>query len=132
MIFDPVHVPRIEPPIIVPEFVKARHTVPLDPPGHIDIRVEVTPDELPQVSKQRLSSVQARVARPRDRSPKSIPLKHEDHMVQRVDRLEAEDERRVAMPLHRHRREERRFETVRASVADDAAEAAGDNRAARE
>jgi hypothetical protein len=45
-------------------------------------------------------------------------------VVQLVDRLEAEDERRIAVRLEDDGGEECRLETVGASLADDAAEAA--------
>ena len=45
-------------------------------------------------------------------------------MIQIVDRLEAQDERRITVPFHHDRGEERRLEAVRRSFADDAAEAA--------
>ena len=45
-------------------------------------------------------------------------------MIQIVDRLEAQDERRVAVLFHHDRGEERRLEAVRRSFADDTAEAA--------
>ena len=45
-------------------------------------------------------------------------------MIELVDRLEAEDERRVAVLLEHDRGEQRRLEAMRAAVADDAAKAA--------
>ena len=41
-----------------------------------------------------------------------------------VDRLEAQDERRVAMLFEHNRRKQSRFETMRAAMPDDAAKAA--------
>jgi hypothetical protein len=41
----------------------------------------------------------------------------EDHVIELVDRLEAEDERRVAVLLEDDGREQRRLETVRARRA---------------
>jgi len=49
---------------------------------------------------------------------------HEDDVIELVDRLEAEDERRIAVLLERRRGEQRGLQAVRAAVADDAAEAA--------
>ena len=45
-------------------------------------------------------------------------------MVEQVDRLEAQDERRIAVLLEDDGRRQRRLEAVRRAVADDAAEAA--------
>ena len=71
------------------------------------------------------------IARPRDRSPAAALPVDEDHVIELVDRLEAEDQRRIAVLLEHDRREERRLEAVRAAVADDAAEAAQRRAAAR-
>ena len=68
--------------------------------------------------------MQARIARARDRSPSAAAPVDEDHVIELVDRLEAEDERRVAVLLEDDRREQRRLEAMRAAVADDAAKAA--------
>ena len=51
-------------------------------------------------------------------------LVDEDDVIQLVDRLEAENERRIRMLLEDDGREQGGFETVRASVAHYAAEAA--------
>ena len=48
----------------------------------------------------------------------------EDHVVEQIDRLEAEDERRIAVLLEDDGRRERRLETVRRARAHDATEAA--------
>ena len=52
-------------------------------------------------------------------------------MVEVVDRLEAEEQRRVAVRLEDDGGEQRRLETVRAPLADDAPEAAQRGPAAR-
>jgi hypothetical protein len=51
-------------------------------------------------------------------------LIHEDHVIQLVDRFEADDERRVAVLFEHRRGKKRRLETVRRVMADDAPEAA--------
>ena len=45
-------------------------------------------------------------------------------MIEMIDRLEAEHERRVAVLLEHDGREQRRLEAMRDAVADDAAKAA--------
>src|SRR6185295_8542016 len=65
-----------------------------------------------------------RIARSRDRAPAAPSSVHEDYVIERVDRFEAQNERRVAVLLERDRGEERGFQTVRAPVADDAAKTA--------
>src|SRR5258708_24180716 len=49
---------------------------------------------------------------------------HKDHVVQFVDRFEAQDERRVAVLLERRCREQRGFQAMRTAFADDTAEGA--------
>ena len=48
----------------------------------------------------------------------------EEHVIELVDRFEAEHERRPAVLLEDHRGGQRRFQAVRGVVPDDAAEAA--------
>ena len=48
----------------------------------------------------------------------------EDHVIELVDRFEADDERRVPVLFEHRRRKERRFEAVRRVMPDDAAKAA--------
>ena len=49
---------------------------------------------------------------------------HEDHVVEIVDRFEAQNERRVAVLLQNNGGKECRLEAVRGALTDDAAEAA--------
>src|SRR5262249_62241660 len=74
--------------------------------------------------EDRLPAVQARIARPCDRSPAAVASIDEEDVIELVHGLEAQDERRIAVLFEDDGREERRFETVRAARADDAAEAA--------
>src|SRR5262249_37584925 len=90
----------------------------------IDVRIEVAERQRAGADERGLASVQARVARPPDRSPSPpFPIDEED-VIELVDRFEAEDERRIAVLLEHDGGEERRFETMRAAVPADAAEAA--------
>ena len=82
VIFDLVHVPVIEAPIVIAQFVKARQCVTLDSSGHVDVRIEITPDEISETSKQRFTPVQTDIPRPCYRSPPAIFLKNEDHMIE--------------------------------------------------
>src|SRR5262249_9614491 len=66
------------------------------------------------------ASVQARIARPRDRAPASTLTVDVDDMIELIDRLEAQDEGRMLVLFQDDGREERRFQTVRAPVGDDA------------
>jgi hypothetical protein len=51
VIFDLVHVPVIEAPVVIAKGVETRQTITFDPAGHIDVRVEITPDQLAQTAK---------------------------------------------------------------------------------
>jgi hypothetical protein len=93
-------------------------------PGEIDVRVEVAERQRPRRGKDRFSPVKTGISRPRHRSPSVRSTVHEDHVVEQVDRLKAQNQRRVAMLLEDHRRGESGFETMRGAVSDDAAEAA--------
>jgi len=62
--------------------------------------------------------VQASVPGARDRTPSTAAAKDEDHVVDAVLRLEADDERRIAVLLKDHRGHERRLETVSGAVTD--------------
>ena len=104
-------------------------------PGQVDIRVEIARRERARRREDRLPSVQPRIARPRDGTPERVGsistlrssgpfLIHENHMVELVDRLEADDERRIPMLLEHRRREERRLEAMRGVMPHDAAKTA--------
>ena len=49
---------------------------------------------------------------------------HEDHVIEQVDRLEAQDERRIPVLLEDDRRRQRRFQAMRGAGPDHAAERA--------
>ena len=100
-----------------------RHAVRLDAAGEVDVLVEVAERERPRRREHRLPAVQARIARARDGAPACRRAVDEDHVIEQVDRLEAEDERRIAVLLEDHRRRQRRLEAVRGAGANDAAEA---------
>ena len=84
MVLDLVHVLCREAPIVVSQVIEAGEAVALDAACHIDVRVEVAPDQLPQVSKYWFSSMQAKVARAANRTPQTILLKDEDDMIEQI------------------------------------------------
>ena len=94
------------------------------PAGEVDVWIEVTERERTGGCEDGLPPVQTRIARPRHRTPSSAAFVDEHHVIQGVDRFEAQDERRVAVPFHHRRGEERRLETVRRFFAHDAPKAA--------
>ena len=121
---DLPHVRLRQPPVVVAERAQVDDRIPLDASGEVDVRIEVAERERARRREHRLASVQARIARPRDRSPAARPAIDEDDVIEQVDRLEAEDERRVAVLLEDHRRRQRRLEAVRGASLHHAAKAA--------
>lgn len=67
--------------------------------------------------------MQSRVARACDRAPAASLAIDKEHVVQAVDRLEAQDEWWVTAILENDRGDERRFHAVRVPVPHDSAEA---------
>ena len=90
----------------------------------IDVRIDIAQRERARRREDRQPPVEPRIARTSDRSPTARLPVHKDHVIQLVDRLEAEHERRKAVLLQDDRGEERRLEAVRAPVPHDAAKAA--------
>ena len=130
-----LHLPDVrvrQPPVVVVHGrPKIDHRVAGDASGEVDVRIEIAQRERAGCGKDGAAAVQAWIARPCHRSPTPVVTVDEKHVVQLVDRLEAEDERRVAVRLERHRGEQRRLEAMRAALADYAAEAAQRGAAAR-
>jgi hypothetical protein len=60
--------------------------------------------------------VQSRIARSRAPIPIRAAAVHEDHVIEQIDRLEAENERRIAVLFEDDRGRDRRFEAVRRAV----------------
>ena len=82
----------------------------------VDVRLDVAERERARGAEDRLAPVQSGIARAADRSPSpAVPI-DEQHVIQLVDRFEAEDERRIAVLLEDHRRRERRLQAVRRPV----------------
>src|SRR6266704_1922933 len=46
VIFDLVHVPTVEAPVIIAKIVETRQAKAFNAAGHVDVRVEVTPNQL--------------------------------------------------------------------------------------
>src|SRR5207253_567247 len=90
MIFDLVHVSGIEAPVVVAEVVERSEAVTLNPAGHVDVGVEVAPDQLSQIAKPRLPPVQAEVARAANRSPQSRLPENKDYVIEQINRFEIE------------------------------------------
>ena len=105
-----------------------------DAPGEIDVGVEIAGRERARRGEHRLPPVQPRIARAGHGPPKGSDhsrgqtpfwlLVYEDHMIELVDRFEADDERRIPVLLEDRGGEQRRLEAVRRAMPDDAAKAA--------
>ena len=121
-LLDLPHVLLRQPPVVASEHPQIDDRVRLDAPGEVDVPLEVAQRQRARRGEDRLAPVQSRVARARDRAPARRRAVDEDHVVEQVDRLEAEDQRRIAVLLEDDGRRERRFEAVRGAGADDAAE----------
>ena len=59
VIFDLVHVLRVEAPIVIAKFIKTSKRVALDSSGHVDVRIEITPDQISDTSKQRFLALES-------------------------------------------------------------------------
>src|SRR5262249_13825355 len=75
-------------------------------------RIEITPRQIAQRSIDRFSSVQPEITRPGNRTPTSILLENENHVVQQIPRLQIEQERWVSMLFENDRCSDRSFKTV--------------------
>src|SRR5919107_343255 len=117
-------VPRREAPVVAAQLVEVGEAVAEYARRRVDVRVEVAPGELAQVSEDGLSPVEPNVARARDRAPKAAAAEDEDDVVEPVLRLEAQEQGRVAVLFEHGRREERGLKTMRLAALHDAAEAA--------
>lgn len=66
MVLDPVHVLCREAPVVTAEVVKTGEAITLDAARHVDIRLKITPNQLAQITKDGLSSMQTNIARTGD------------------------------------------------------------------
>jgi hypothetical protein len=62
VIFDLVHVVRIESPVVIAKFIEARESVSFDSSRHVYVRIEITPNEIAQAAKNRFAAMQTNVA----------------------------------------------------------------------
>src|SRR5690349_19431503 len=92
VIFDFVHVARVETPVVVPEFVQTRQRVTFDSSRHVDVWIKVAPDQIAQTSKAWFASLQTDVARARNRSPLTVILKNENYMIEQIDRFQVKQQ----------------------------------------
>ena len=116
--------PGREAPVVAAHRRQVDDAVAADPAAEVHVRIDVAERQRPRRGEHRPPPVQSGIARAGDRAPAVPAAVDEDDVIEPVDRLEAEEQRRVAVLLERHRGEERRFQAVRGAVRDHAAEGA--------
>ena len=95
-----------KPPVVVAHDPQVDDGVGRDAAGEVDVRIDVTEGERARRREDRFPAVQSGIARARDRAPPAVALVDEDHVIELVDRLEAQDERRITVLFEDHGRRE--------------------------
>ncbi len=117
-------VARRQSPVVVPERAQIHDRVASYAAGVVDVRIDIAQRQRAWCREDGLAAMQAGIARSRNGSPSAVQAIDEDHVVEVIDRLEAEDERRVSVLFEDDGGRERRLEAVRGPVANDSSEAA--------
>src|SRR5882672_6321724 len=112
MVFNLRHIPRRETPVIVTELGEVRKPVTFYSAGEIHIRIEITPRQIPEGSKQRLAAVQSNITRTANRAPQTAFLKNENHVIEQILRLDIQQQRRIAVLFQNHGCTDRGFKAV--------------------
>src|SRR6476661_11271719 len=94
-----------------------RNRVAGDAAGVIDVRIEIALGERARRTKHRLPPVQTGIARARHRPPLAALAIDEDDVVEAVDRIEAEQQRGIAVLLERASSKQSRFQAMRWAVS---------------
>src|ERR1044072_2364863 len=102
MVFDAMHIKCVEAPIVIAEIVKAGQSISFNTPGHINVRFEVAPNQLAQTSKQRFASMQADVARARNRTPKTVFLENKKNVVKQIYPLDIQQQGSITILFEDH------------------------------
>src|SRR5262249_53210174 len=92
-----------------------------DPASEVDVRVEIAERQRSRRREHRTAAMQPRIAGASNRAPPPASPVNEYYVVERVDRLDAQDQRRKTMLLEDDGGEQRRLQTVRTPLADHAA-----------
>src|SRR5688572_12660461 len=112
-----------KPPVIAAELAQVDDRVSLDAAGVVDVALYIAQSEITGSPEHRPAAVQSRIPGARNRSPSFWALVYEQHVIEKIDRLEAEHERRVTVLLQHCGREENRLQAVGGARANDATEA---------
>ena len=98
------HVAGGEAPVVAAHRGQVHHAVGADPAAEVDVRVDVAERQRAGRRKHRPAAVETGVARAGDRPPAPWSAVDVDDVVEPVDRLEAEQQRRMAVLLERRPR----------------------------
>ena len=110
-----------QPPVAPDELVEVAEPVAHDAPGPVHVGIDVAHHEIVHGPEPRAASVEAEIPRARHGAPASVPLKHEQLVIQAVLRLEIDDERRVAVLAEHRGGRQHRLDAVRGPLPDDTA-----------
>src|SRR5262249_25707769 len=83
------------PPVVAAEHAQIDNGIAGDAAGEVEVWIEIAERERTRRGEDRLAAVQPRVPRSRHRSPAAAVAIEEDHVIELVDRFEAEGERRI-------------------------------------
>src|SRR5215213_2842303 len=114
---DLPEIARRQAPVIRIQNSKIDHAITFDPPRMIHVTFRVAQRERTRSCEHRLPAVKARIARACNRAPSRFRAIHENHMIEKVDRLESKYERRISVLLECNRREHCGLETMRGTRA---------------
>lgn len=106
-----------QPPVVRIEHSQVEHAITFDPARVIHITFGVTRCESAWCWEQRLSSMESRIPGASNGAPACLCSIHENHVIEKIDRFEAKNERRIAVLLEKRCREQRSFEAVSSSCS---------------
>jgi len=113
------HVPAGEPPVVALEFAEVDQRIAGEPAGEVHVRIVIAPHQVADRAEHRFPAVQAGVARSRHRTPPAAVPEEEEHVIEVVLRLQADHQRRIAVPLHDNGGDQRRLHAMRFAIAED-------------
>src|SRR3990170_8065521 len=120
--FEGPHVPLTRPPVHAPNGAEVKDAVADNPARHVDVWIKVAPREVADGAEHGSPAKQAGVTGLRDGAPRSPASKEEHDVIEFVDGLHVEEQRRVTVLLHDHCCAESRFEAVGGAEPRDDAE----------
>src|SRR6266508_395628 len=103
VVFDLVHVPCREAPIVIAQIVEARQSITFDSTRHVNVGIEVALNQLSQVTKTGPSSMQPNVSGAGDRTPAAVSMEHKVDVIEQVNRFYVQEQRWMAVLFPNHR-----------------------------